>query len=85
MNLNEREQKRANSPVSAMIGVNKPEKAEKEKKQKKGEKEGLIQRGYYLTPGVAAQVKINAAMTGMRDYQVVQEALELYFKNNPTE
>ena len=35
MNLNEREQKRANSPVSAMIGVNKPEKAEKEKKQKK--------------------------------------------------
>lgn len=39
MNLNEREQKRANSPVSAMIGVNKPEKAEKEKKQKKGEKE----------------------------------------------
>ena len=49
MNLNEREQKRANSPVSAMIGVNKPEKAEKEKKQKKGEKEGLIQRGYYLS------------------------------------
>lgn len=84
MNLNEREQKRTNSPVSAMIGVNKPEKAEKEKKQKKGEKEGLIQRGYYLTPGVAAQVKINAAMTGRRDYQVVQEALELYFKNNPT-
>ena len=80
MNLNEREQKRANSPVSAMIGVNKPEKAEKEKKQKKGEKEGLI----HLTPGVAAQVKINAAMTGRRDYQVVQEALELYFKNNPT-
>ena len=75
MNLNEREQKRANSPVSAMIGVNKPEKAEKER---------LIQRGYYLTPGVAAQVKINAAMTGRRDYQVVQEALELYFKNNPT-
>ena len=35
MNLNEREQKRVNSPVSAMIGVNKPEKAEKEKKQKK--------------------------------------------------
>ena len=84
MNLNEREQKRANSPVSAMRGVNQPEKAEKEKKQKKGEKEGLIQRGYYLTPGVAAQVKINAAMTGRRDYQVVQEALELYFKNNPT-
>jgi|GEM_PF-3490567 hypothetical protein len=82
MNLNEREQKRANSPVGAMIGVNKPEK---EKKERKGEKEGLIQRGYYLTPGVAAQVKINAAMTGRRDYQVVQEALELYFKNNPTE
>ena len=57
---------------------------QEEKKQKKGEKEGLIQRGYYLTPGVAAQVKINAAMTGRRDYQVVQEALELYFKNNPT-
>ena len=35
MNLNEREQKRANSPVSAMIGVNKPEKAEKEKKTEK--------------------------------------------------
>ena len=33
MNLNEREQKRANSPVSAMIGVNKPEK---EKKTEKG-------------------------------------------------
>lgn len=41
MNLNEREQKRANSPVSAMIGVNKPEKAEKEKKQKRVRKRGL--------------------------------------------
>ena len=65
-------------------GRNYNESKQKEKKQKKGEKAGLIQRGYYLTPGVAAQVKINAAMTGRRDYQVVQEALELYFKNNPT-
>ncbi|MCC2821035.1 hypothetical protein LK537_27445 [Lachnoclostridium pacaense] len=86
MNLSEREQKRASSPVGAMLGIEaeKPEQTEKEKKRK-GEKEGLIQRGYYLTPSVAAQVKINAAMTGRRDYQVVQEALELYFKDRPTE
>ena len=79
MNLNEREQKRVNSPVSAMIGVNKPEKAEKEKSRKRVRKRGLYSVDTYLTPGVAAQVKINAAMTGRRDYQVVQEALELYF------
>ena len=41
MNLNEREQKRVNSPVSAMIGVNKPEKAEKEKSRKRVRKRGL--------------------------------------------
>ncbi|MFR3046148.1 MAG: hypothetical protein ACLTM8_10990 [Veillonella parvula] len=41
MNLNEREQKRANSPVSAMIGVNKPEKAEKEKNRKRVRKRDL--------------------------------------------
>lgn len=41
MNLNEREQKRANSPVSAMIGVNKPEKAEKEKSRERVRKRGL--------------------------------------------
>lgn len=82
MNLNEREQRRSSSPVSAMIGSN-IELPEKEKKGKGG-KAGLLQRGYYLTPDIAAKVKINAAVTGRRDYQVVQEALELYFRDRPT-
>lgn len=73
MGFADRENKRS-SVVSKMIGDQQPE-VQPEKKQSK-----LVQKGYYLTPEIAAQVKVRAAMEGKKDYQIVQEALEAYLQ-----
>ena len=75
MGFADRENKRSNV-VSKMIGDPEPEV----KKTSEKKKSNLVQKGYYLTPEIAAMVKVRAAMDGKKDYQIVQEALEAYFE-----
>lgn len=75
MSFENRETKRS-SVVSKMIGDQQSE----EKKKPETKKSKLVQKGYYLTPEIAAQVRVRAAMEEKWDYMIVQEALEAYFQ-----
>lgn len=76
MGLAEREEKRS-SVVGQMINI----PANTRKKVKAGEDDPkLIQRGYYLTPELAKEVKIRAVMEGKNDYEIVMEALERFLR-----
>lgn len=79
MGLAEREQKRS-SVVGQMIDI--PADTGKVVKAGRAGKNDskLIQQGYYLTPELAKEVKIRAAMEGKNDYEIVMEALERYFR-----
>ena len=76
MGLAEREEKRS-SVVGQMINI----PADTRKKVKAGADDPkLIQRGYYLTPELAKEVKIRAVMEGKNDYEIVMEALERFLR-----
>lgn len=79
MGLAEREEKRS-SVVGQMINI--PVDAGKKVKTGRAGKNDpkLIQRGYYLTPELAKEVKIRAVMEGKNDYEIVMEALERFLR-----
>ena len=72
MNFDEREEKRnQKSVVSRMITSPEQQK-----------KPTLKQKGTYLTPDHIMKLKMEAARTGKKDYQIMMEALDLYFQKH---